>query len=143
MDYTNEETWQLSDSEEFNECLGKYKEIKFHYIELKQFNWIDINSTNLMIDSIKSDIYKYSETNKQKLKEEYQASSIISLCLVSFYDKGDLVRKVFWKNINNKLNSIRENISKEFKGKFREEECNFLSKMITDEVCLFMLYYNL
>lgn len=140
--YTDKKTWIIKNDEAYRKCENKYGESRYHYIELKQLKWVGINDPDIVSIVMAGDLKKYSDQDWRTFKSSYKPCSIISFCFVPFWNTAKPLKRCSILNVRKAIKKI---------GMQATSECNqyfgmrgkFVSKCITREQCILMLYYKL
>jgi len=76
-----DENWKLtgSNKSQQKEIQNDYEKTRWHYIELKQRNWLSIKRDKLIKDILVGDMAKYSNLIWTKFNQ-YKPSSIVAIC---------------------------------------------------------------
>ena len=141
LKYADEDNWQISDTSSIKHCKEDYGKTKYHYVELKQMNWVDVNNTKSVISNIVNDMTKYSTQDWRKFRSAYNPSSIITICCVSFWNQGDLSSSKSTSLIESTIKNIQNIVIEQCKKQYTED-CHFLFQKLTDELYLLMLFYK-
>jgi hypothetical protein len=138
--YVNED-WQMIDNSSIKECIELYsKKTFFHYVELKQINWSDINTLDSKINYIVEDFIRYSNLDWRTFKT-YLPRSIISICFISFWNKKFPSKVVSSTEVAKASDRIHEYVKDKCDKQFQMKS-SFLSPVkITDEIHLISTYY--
>ncbi|AMM42186.1 hypothetical protein HS1_002404 [Candidatus Desulfofervidus auxilii] len=140
--FADKENWQIFKQVDVKKCKTEYRNTKFHYVELKQINWVDINSPGTKINKIVDDLKKYSDLDWRSFKPVYNPSSVISMCCISFWDSSNPSRDISRSEIYEAAKKVGRNICKKCDVHYKISG-SFLCETVTDEICLLLVFYNI
>ncbi|MEW6054338.1 MAG: hypothetical protein AB1552_11215 [Nitrospirota bacterium] len=140
--YADKKTWIIRSEEDRVQCEREYSRTGFHYVELNQLKWTGVNDTEIVSIVMSGDMKKYSAHDLRSRKSVCRPASIISLCFVPFWNTAKPLKKCSILASKKAVKRIRTQITAECDQHFGMEG-RFVSKSITRELCLLMLYYSL
>ncbi len=142
LKYADKKTWQIKDDHIRLQCENDYSRTKYHYIELKQLQWVGINDTDIVSIVMNGNLRKYFDQDWETFKTTYNPSSIISLCFVPFWNPEKPTKKCSAMAIRKAIKKIRAQTTEECEREFGVN-VSFVHKCIVREYCLLLLVYKL
>jgi hypothetical protein len=140
INYADNKNWQVLNSKHIETCKKCFRETKNHYIELKQVNWVDMNYPKHIENVIMSDLTKYADLDGRTFNS-YNPKSIISICCITFWDKGN-ESGVSKGKAKDTLEKIYKSIHDEFMSSYKKECFCLTPESVTEEIYLFGVYFN-
>lgn len=140
--YADKKTWIIKNDEARQKCENEYGQARYHYIELKQLKWVGINDPDIVSIVMTGNLKKYLDQDWRTFKSRCNPSSIISFCLVPFWNLARPSKKCSILGLRKAFKKIRMQAISEC-DKYFGMSGTFTSKRITREICLLMLNYKL
>lgn len=140
--YADKTNWQITSKSSAQKCKDLFSSVKFHYIELKYQDWIDIHSPNSMEIDIMTDLNKYLMQDWRSFKPTYNPSSAISLSCVSFMDSKEKFRNIPQSEIKEAFEAVCRKMLKEIKKNYQIDGF-FLWEKVAEDIYLISVFYNI
>ncbi len=140
----NEDSWILKNRDYANKCRSKYRESKFHYIELKHRKWLHVaDAVEKIADTIATDLKKYTSTlDWRSFRPHYKPSSIVAICCISLWNPEQSNKTVSKRKILETFEKSGEMVCRNCDKDYGTRG-TVLYQILTDEIGVLMVYYKL